>query len=213
MLASGVNYYPAEANTQSAGAANAGGLIPGQPTSYLPGLYFAGTPVGGSQNGPFAFGTTDSPEIFHQTTIQFDDTAIMTHGGHTIKAGFQFLRYRNDYVPATSSDGAAGQIGFNGQYTGNAEADFLLGLPYYMAYGQGFAGTVGQRNSSIGAFVQDDWHVNSHLTLNLGLRWQLFTPVYEVGNRMINFGEYTGQIELAGVNGQPRPLQPIQRHC
>ena len=45
-----------------------------------------------------------------------------------------------------------------------------------MAYGQGFAGTVGQRNSAIGAFVQDDWRITPHLTLNFGLRWQVFTP-------------------------------------
>jgi Carboxypeptidase regulatory-like domain len=202
----GVNYYPAEANIQTAGSTSGAGLIPGQPTSFLPGLYFSGSPVGGGQNGPFAFGTTDSPEIFHQTTIQAEDTLIINRGRHTMKTGFQFLRYRNDYVPATSSDGAAGQIGFTGQYTGSAEADFLLGLPSYMAYGQGFSGTVGQRNSGIGAFFQDDWRINAHLTLNLGLRWQLFTPIYEVGNRMTNFGEYTGQIELAGANGNSRAL-------
>ena len=202
----GVNYYPAEANTQSLGSSNAAGLIPGQPTSYLPGLYFAGAPVGGGQNGPFAFGTVNAPEIFHQTTIQVEDTLVMNRGRHTMKAGFEFLRYRNNYVPAVTSDGAAGQIGFTGQYTGNAEADFMLGLPSYMAYGQGFAGTVGQRNSAIGAFFQDDWRVSEHLTLNLGVRWQTFTPIYEVGNRMTNFGEYSGQIQLAGVNGNSRAL-------
>ena len=73
----------------------------------------------------------------------------MTHGNHNIKIGFQFLRYRNNYVPATSSDGAAGQIGFTGQYSGSAESDFLLGLPSYMGYGQGFSGTVGQRNNAL----------------------------------------------------------------
>ena len=103
----------------------------------------------------------DAPEIFHQTTISFEDNLTMIHGAHTMQAGFQFERYRNDYVPATSADGAAGQIGFSGQYTGNAEADFLLGLPSYMAYGQGFAGTVGQRNSAFGAYFQDDWRVTS----------------------------------------------------
>ena len=77
----------------------------------------------------------------------------MIHGAHTMQAGFQFERYRNDYVPSVTADGAAGQIGFSGQYTGNAEADFLLGLPSYMAYGQGFAGTVGQRNSAFGALL------------------------------------------------------------
>ncbi len=202
----GVNYFPAEGNVQSLGTTNTAGLIPGQPTSYLPGLFFSGSPVGGAQNGPFAFGTSDSPEIFHQTVIDFEDTASLTHGAHTMHMGFQFERYRNNYVPATSSDGAAGQIGFNGQYTGNAEADFLLGLPSYMAYGQGFSGTVGQRNDAIGAFFQDDWRVTKHLTVNMGIRWQLFTPIYEVGNRMTNFNEITGQIELAGVNGNSRAL-------
>jgi len=203
----GINYFPAEGNIQGAGTTNPGsGLIPGQPTSFLPGLYFTGAPVGGGQNGPFPFGTTDSPEIFHQTTGQISDTAILTHGSHTLQFGFQFLRYRNDYNPGTSSDGAAGQIGFSGQYTGNAETDFLLGLPQYMAYGQGFAGTVGQRNSTYGLFAQDNWRVNSHLTLNFGLRWQVFTPIYEVHDRMTNFNMYTGQIELAGQNGNSRAL-------
>jgi len=203
----GVNYYPAEANTQGAASSNPGsGLIPGQPTSFLPGLYFTGAPVGGGQNGPFPFGTTDSPEIFHQTTGEISDTVILTHAAHTIQLGFQLLRYRNDYVPATSSDGAAGQIGFSGQYTGNAETDFLLGLPQYMAYGQGFSGTVGQRNSTYGLFAQDNWRVNSKLTLNFGVRWQVFTPIYEVHDRMTNFGMYSGQIELAGQNNNSRAL-------
>ncbi len=200
----GVNYFPAEAHTSS--GANAAGLIAGQPTSFLPGLSFSGAPVGGGLNGPFAFGTVNAAEVFHQTAIQFDDAASFTRGAHNMHAGFQFVRYRNNYIPATSNDGAAGQIGFNGQYTGNAEADFLLGLPYYLGYGQGFGGTVGQRNSAIGAFFQDDWKITPRLTLNLGLRWQLFTPIYEVHDRMTNFGEISGQIQLAGQNGNSRAL-------
>ena len=202
----GMNYFPAEANTQSLTTTAGAGLIPGQPTQYLPGLSFASSKIGGQLNGPFAFGTTDGPEIFHQTSIQLDDTVIWTKGSHTVKMGFQFNRYRNNYVPATSNDGAAGQIGFSGTYTGNSEADFFLGLPSYMGYGLGFAGTVGQRNSAIGAFAQDEWRVNRHLTVNFGLRWQLFTPIYEVHDRMTNFGEYSGQIQLAGQNGNSRAL-------
>ena len=44
------------------------------------------------------------------------------------------------------------------------------------------------------------------LTINLGLRWQVFTPIYEVHDRMTNFGEYSGQIQLAGQNGNSRAL-------
>ena len=202
----GFTYFPAEANTQSLTTVDGAGLIPGQPTQFLPGLSFASSKIGGQLNGPFAFGTTDGPEIFHQTSIQASDTAIWTRGAHTLHLGFQISRYRNNYVPATSSDGAAGQIGFNGTYTGNSEADFFLGLPSYMGYGLGFAGTVGQRNYAAGAFAQDDWRVSRKLTVNFGLRWQVFTPIYEVNNRMTNFGMYSGQIQLAGQNGNSRAL-------
>jgi len=197
----GVNYFPAEGNLQPATSSNLGALVPGEPTNYLPGFFFSGAPLGGGQNGPFAFGTVDAPEIFHQTAIQAEDTAILTRGAHNMKFGFQFIRYRNDYIPSVVADGAAGQIGFNGTYTGNAETDFILGLPSYMGYGTGYGSTVGQRNSAIGAYFQDDWKLSPKLTLNLGLRWQLFTPIYEVGNRETNVEEYTGKIELAGVGG------------
>lgn len=195
----GTNYFPAEGNIQSPTSTNFGSLIPGEPTAFLPQISFSGAQVG-------TYGSVDAPEVFHQTSIQADDTAIITKGTHTIRTGFQFLRYRNDYIPATSNDGAAGAIAFSGNYTGNAEADFLLGLPSRVGVGEGFNGTVGQRNDAIGAFIQDDWRITPHLTLNLGLRWQLFTPIYEVGNRMTNFSEITGQVELAGVDGNSRAL-------
>jgi hypothetical protein len=202
----GMNYYPADANIQSLSSNAGAGLIPGQPTAYLPGLSFANTNIGGALNGPFAYGTSDAPEIFHQTSIQASDAATWTHNRHSVRFGFSANRYRNNYVPATTSDGAAGQISFSGTYTGNSIADFFLGLPSYMGYGEGFSGTVGQRNEAVGAFVQDDWRISKHLTFNYGVRWQLFTPVYEVDNRMTNFGEYSGQIELAGVDGNSRAL-------
>ncbi len=197
----GVNYYPAEANIQPATSTNLGSLVPGEPTAYLPGFFFSGAPIGGGQNGPFAFGTVDAPEIFHQTSILLEDTALWNHGKHNFKYGFQFIRYRNDYIPSVVADGGAGQIGFNGTYTGNAETDFMLGLPSYMGYGTGFGATVGQRNSAVGAYIQDDWKITPTLTLNLGLRWQLFTPISEVGDRQTNVQEYTGAIQLAGQNG------------
>jgi hypothetical protein len=202
----GMNYFPAEANVQALSTTGGANLIPGQPTQYLPGLSFASSHLGGQVNGPFAFGTVYAPEIFHQTSIQYSDTAIWSHNAHTLRMGIQANRYRNNYVPATSNDGAAGQIGFNGTYTGYSEADFFLGLPSYMGYGLGFAGTVGQRNYAIGAFVQDDWRVTSRLTLNFGVRWQLFTPIYEVHDRMTNFGMYSGQVQLAGQGGNSRAL-------
>ena len=132
----GANYFPAEGNVQGLAGTNAPGLIPGQPTSFLPGLYFAGAPVGGSQNGLFAFGTVDAPEIFHQTTISFEDNLTMIHGAHTMHTGFQFERFRNDYVPPPR--GRCSRTNrIQRTIHRQRRSGFSAGLPSYMAYGQG----------------------------------------------------------------------------
>ena len=67
-------------------------------------------------------------------------------------------------------------------------------------------GTWGQRATIWGFYFQDDWHVTNNLTLNLGLRWEYHTPLVEVENRQANFGLFSGQLELAGQNGNSRAL-------
>jgi len=49
-------------------------------------------------------------------------------------------------------------------------------------------------------YFQDDWRVNPRLTLNLGIRYDVFTPYTEAHNRLSNFDPYTGTLLVAGVN-------------
>jgi hypothetical protein len=60
------------------------------------------------------------------------------------------------------------------------------------------------RRSQISEFAQDDWHVNKWLTLNLGVRYDIFTPVTETSNYLSLFDPSTLQIVIAGQNGASR---------
>jgi hypothetical protein len=109
--------------------------IPGVPSTILPCITFAGPSC---NNGTYtSLGSTDGVEIFHDTTIEAEDTATWTHGNHVIHFGFEYFHYiMNDIYPG--NEGVAGSFSFSGQYTGNSAtgtvpgngfADFLLGLP------------------------------------------------------------------------------------
>lgn len=170
-------------------------------------------------------GNADNYELFGDTVIQYEDTAIYTKGTHTMHFGFQGWRQRIDTFYA-GNNGLAGTFSYNGQYTssslynaatglignaasptsgGSAEADFMLGLPYQIGTGTN-GGTWGQRDNVLAGFFQDDWHVTNHLTLNLGLRYEIHTPWTEVHNRETNFGLFSGAVEIAGQNGNSSAL-------
>ena len=194
----GVNYFPVSTGNDAPASSNTFG-IGGAPSNFLPALNFNG---GNTSN----IGNSDVVQNFASTVGQIGDTAIITKGSHTFHVGFQYTRERINVFYA-GNEGLAGQFTFNGQYTGVTtsgkttnglpEADFLLGLPEQLGVGAG-GGTWGQRSSIPAAFVQDDWKVSSHLTVNLGLRWELHTPWNEVDNRQTNFVESTGQVLLSG---------------
>lgn len=192
----GVNYIPVVTGALSGTAFSAASVgIPDVPTTILPGFVFNSGNLASVGTG---FGNPEVYQEFADTVIQAEDTAIITKGTHTMRAGFQAFRDRIDTFYSGNA-GIAGQFGFNGQYTGLAEADFMAGLPYNVQGGIA-GGTWGQRSTVYGAFFQDDWRVTPHLTLNLGLRWELHTPWVEVHNRQANFDEITGALQLAGQN-------------
>jgi hypothetical protein len=204
----GVNYVRIGQNHVSSNfSGNAGDLfgISGLPTGYLPAITFnALHQVTGAGNSSTVFGTKDSLNDYYDTAIQYQDIVNYTHGRHTTRFGFQGWRLRmNGFFPGNS--GLAGSFNFDGQYSGSAETDFLLGLPSQV--GVGSAGPDwGQRGNIFAAFVQDDWKLSSKVVLNLGLRYENHTPWYETNNQQVNWDPNTGELELPGQNGNSRAL-------
>lgn len=172
--------------------------IPGVQTSILPQISFGGAFTN--------IGSTASVEIFHDTTVEAEDTLTWTHGKHVFHFGAELYHYiMNDIYPG--NEGVAGSFTFSGQFTGNGAtgtsggngvADFLLGLPSDVTEGTPLAFHL--RNSLFGAFVQDNWRITSHLTLNLGLRYEVTTPRGDANSsHNVNFNAFTGTPEI-GTN-------------
>lgn len=109
---------------------------------------------------------------------QANDILSWTHGRHNVTAGIAFLREDIYRLAARLSRGS---MSFNGSFTedpnnrgdtGSGLADFLLGDASSATIGNEAGEDSVAHNYS--AFLQDDWHLSSHLTLNLGVRWDLF---------------------------------------
>jgi len=191
----GFAYFPVTEGFSNPTGANLPGTfgIAGVGVPFLPALVFNGP---GLQPG--MIGSNDLVQSFHDTTLQFGDTVTWTHGNHEIHAGFQDYHYiMNDLYPGNA--GLAGQFTFTGQFTGHtgstggsAAADFLLGLPEDVQQGNGGGGNKYLRNSLYGIFGQDNWRITEHLTLNLGLRYELTTARATNNNQDVNFNKMTG---------------------
>jgi hypothetical protein len=154
-------------NANTPAAPNTGGLMP---LDFLTGGYAA---IGDSIYLPI---------LDKNNTFQYMGSLTYTHGAHNIKAGAQFTRRQLNYF---QSSYPLGWSFFEG-LTGNAMEDLLLGMPLgYMRGNQLIQ--PGYRASEYGGYVQDDWRATRSLTLNVGLRYDIYTPITEAHNRYANF--------------------------
>jgi hypothetical protein len=147
-------------------------------------------------------------------TYSMSDGLSKVIGAHTLKVGGQFhIDQVNDYPNGTFN----GTFNINGTETGDAYADFLLGVPSNFTQSSGAHFYL--RNRYEGLYAQDSWHARSDLTINAGLRWDIIMPFWEKYNQLQTWvpGEqsvlYPGALPgllVPGDPGIPKTLAPTR---
>lgn len=127
---------------------------------------------------------TCAPALFDQNSYQLADDIDMIRGRHHFSFGADWVRmqfnYRNKAV-------VNGTFNFNGQFTGDALADFLLGLPN--SFVQGNVEPFDGRQNYVGAYIHDAIRLTKRLNVQLGLRWEPYFAAREKFKRMQHFNE------------------------
>jgi hypothetical protein len=146
----------------------------------------------------------------------FKDVLDLIRGKHEIRAGID-LRDNQLNVGTEEFQDGFWIVGLFGDFTGytnpttgapvagNSEADLLMGMTGLGVHDQTYYGpTTGRRWKIYRPFVEDDWRATPSLTLNLGLAWDMTTPITEIHNRMSDYIFQTGQLLIAGQDGVGR---------
>jgi hypothetical protein len=147
-------------------------------------------------------GPTNLPQGRHDNTYHYVENMTLIQGPHTLRWGADIRRFLFNSFFTSFGRGA---LTFNGQYSGNAIADLLLGLPRQADrnLGEPFHNAM---TFSSGFYFQDDWKISPRLTLNLGLRYELNLPPIEKVNKIASFDPKTNTIKVAG--GQEAFINP-----
>jgi hypothetical protein len=168
----------------------------------------------------------NQPLITNQKDFQFFDNVTLLKGRHTIKVGGSVTLRSREILNA---DTIVGNFGFNNNQTSNCAgfaststaadragtdcaagtinaatgfdvASFLLGYAASKTRNLFDANTYTELRPEYALYVQDDFRITNKLTLNAGLRWDVFVPWVEKDNRQSNFDETLGRFIVASDN-------------
>ena len=162
----------------------------------------------------------NQPLITNQNDFQFFDNVTRVAGKHTMKAGGSITHRSREILNA---DTIVGRFDFNQNLTSNCAgvvgscnvlantgfdiASFLLGYASNASRTLFDPGTYTELRPEFAAYFQDDFRVTDRLTVNAGLRWDVYVPWVEQDNKQANFDVSTGRFVVAADNAMINGVQ------
>ena len=156
-----------------------------------------------SPNGGYPQLTTNLGDSGFIPLQTFDNSYIYNgvltwnRGNHSVKFGAGIIRRQ---LTAYQSSNGIGSFSFSGVYTGTPLGDLLEGLSQTGARNT-YLVSPGYRSWEPSGYLQDDWRATRSLTLNLGVRYDIFTPFTEKRGRISNWDPATGVVEGPSIPG------------
>ncbi|RSL18503.1 carboxypeptidase family protein [Edaphobacter aggregans] len=200
----------ASATIVPGGIPNANLGCSGTPPKCTPGAFSCGLVSTIVAGGFWAVGDRGYSPFQGGTNIfSYRDSLDLTHGRHNLHFGIDFRANQMNVGTEAFQDGfwIIGNGGnFSGLSTanipGSPPADFMIGITGLAIHDQTFNGPItGRRWKIFRPFAEDDWRITNSLTLNLGLAWDLTSPISEAHGRLANYVPATGDLLIANRNG------------
>ncbi len=166
----------------------------GQPNINVSQITSGLAPISVTGSNGIGYGGYFTPLHNKDNTYQINGAVFYSHGNQSIKVGAALIRRYASNQQDGAGEGNWTFPGFTGLLSGvfsSVTRNNSLYVPQYRSWEPSF-------------FVQDDWHASQKLTLNLGVRYDVFTPFTETGNHIANLDLNTAKIVTAGVNGVSR---------
>ncbi len=174
----------------------------------------AGPYLNVSINGGYFAVTSTAPAIFGRNDYNLNDVLNWVKGKHNFAFGGHVELSKFDVVNINAGDGnfsfapVSNRIGSTTYQYPNALANFQMG--FMSSFTQGNIQIVNDRGNFPSIFAQDTWRITPRLTLDYGVRWELFEPWADHHNEQMYFSpsNYTAdegspQYDLATFAGTP----------
>lgn len=151
--------------------------------------------------GYFTVGS-DPPAGFMRNSYRFNEDLSWIRGRHSFHFGGSFQR---DLYDVRNDTNIPGDFRFTASATKNGAAAFMLGQLNQLTQGSGQFAVL--RNNFYTAYTQDDFHVSQRLTLNLGIRYEPFSPWRSLrGSMVFSPAAYASGTTSTVYTGAPKGL-------